>query len=236
MGIRLAGGDRCRVATFDVTDLVVSPALYRCIRVYCADNGVRLPVGITTGPPGNGGDVTCRWTPDLTGPELATVQAIVEHEATIDSHSGFGLALAHAHPYAATSHPHVDGDLPAGLARDAEVAAGFSAIGHTHAPAAPVFATLANGATAMALGTNRAVKVTPTANATYTTTVPVAGEERHIIIVTSGTTSRTITFGTGFRPVGTLATGTVSARVFVVGFISDGTNLYETSRTVAMVA
>jgi hypothetical protein len=33
-----------------------------------------------------------------------------------------------------------------------------------------------------------------------------------------------------------LATGTVASRVFAVSFISDGTNLYETARTVAMVA
>jgi hypothetical protein len=88
----------------------------------------------------------------------------------------------------------------------------------------------------MALGTNNAVKVTPNANATYTTTVPVAGHLRQILILTSGTTSRTITFGTGFKPVGTLATGTTSARVFVLTWLSDGTNLYEVSRTAAMVA
>ncbi len=100
----------------------------------------------------------------------------------------------------------------------------------------PVYASLANGATAMALGTNDAVKVTPTGNATYTTTVPVAGKHVHVIILTSGVSSFTITFGTGFKPTATLATGTTTARVFVVGFVSDGTNLYETSRTAAMVA
>jgi hypothetical protein len=100
----------------------------------------------------------------------------------------------------------------------------------------PVHATLANGATAMGLGTNDSVKVTPTANATYTTTVPVAGSRRTILILTSGTTSRTITFGTGFKPVGTLATGTVTARVFAISFLSDGVSLYETGRTAAMVA
>lgn len=88
----------------------------------------------------------------------------------------------------------------------------------------------------MALGTNTVVKVTPTANATYTTTVPAAGTHCHILILTSGTTSRTITFGTGFKPTGTLATGTTSSRVFAIGWVSDGTNLYETGRTVAMVA
>jgi len=108
---------------------------------------------------------------------------------------------------------------------------------HTHAGGAgPVYTVLANGTTAMAFGANTAVKVTPTATATYTTTVPAAGETRTLLILTSGTTSRTITFGTGFKPVGTLATGTTSGRVFVVHFISDGANLYEAGRTAAMVA
>lgn len=102
--------------------------------------------------------------------------------------------------------------------------------------AVPVYTVLANGATAMALDVNDVVKVTPTANATYTTPVPAAGRERRIIVLTSGTTSRTITFGAGFKPVSTLATGTTSGRVFVLTFVSDGTNLYEASRTAAMVA
>jgi hypothetical protein len=101
---------------------------------------------------------------------------------------------------------------------------------------APVHAALANGTTAMALGTNTSVKVTPTGNATYTTTVPPAGTHCHVVILTSGSSSFTITFGSGFKPTGTLATGATTNRVFVVGFISDGTNLYETGRTAAMVA
>lgn len=115
----------------------------------------------------------------------------------------------------------------------------YSPIGHTHLaspPADPTYAVLASGATAMGLATNNTVKVTPTANATYTTTVPPAGTRCAIMILTSGTTSRTITFGSGFKPVGTLATGTVSARVFIINFISDGTNLYEAGRTAAIVA
>jgi hypothetical protein len=55
-----------------------------------------------------------------------------------------------------------------------------------------------------------------------------------IIIVTSGTTSFTITFGSGFKTTGTLATGTVTARTFTINFVSDGTNMIEMSRTVAM--
>lgn len=100
----------------------------------------------------------------------------------------------------------------------------------------PIYTVLPNGTTAMAFGTNDVVKVTPTANATYTTTVPAAGKSKTLIILTSGTTSRTITFGTGFKSTGTLATGTTSGRVFVIHFISDGVNLYEAGRTTAMAA
>ncbi len=88
----------------------------------------------------------------------------------------------------------------------------------------------------MAFGTNTSIKVTPTATATYTTTVPAAGTHCHMVILTAGSSSFTLTFGSGFKPTGTLATGTVTSRVFVVAWISDGTNLYETSRTAAMVA
>jgi len=95
---------------------------------------------------------------------------------------------------------------------------------------------LANDTTAVALATNFNVKLTVTAARTLTTTVPPAGTRCAVVVLTSGTTSRVITFGSGFKPVGTLATGTTSGRVFVVNFISDGTNLYEAGRTAAMVA
>jgi hypothetical protein len=89
----------------------------------------------------------------------------------------------------------------------------------------------------MAFGTTTYTKkVTPTALATYTTTVPPAGTMCTLIILTSGTSSYTITFGSGFKATGTLATGTTSARVFVIHWISDGTNLYESGRTAAMAA
>lgn len=96
------------------------------------------------------------------------------------------------------------------------------------------YTALANGTTAMALATNAVVKVTPTATATYTTTVAPAGSRATVIIATSGTTSYTITFGTGFVTTGTLATGTVTAKTFAIDFVSDGTSMIETSRTTAM--
>lgn len=77
---------------------------------------------------------------------------------------------------------------------------------------------------------------TPTANATMnnaSSSVQV-GRQLQTIITTSGTTSFTLTFGTGFKSQGTLATGTVTGKVFVVSFIGDGTNFNEISRTTAM--
>ena len=166
------------------------------------------------------------------------------HAATphpdLATHTALGLATAHAHPYAASGHNH-DGTYAVPHSHDFSATNHghdglYASAGHTHAAASPTYALLANGATAMDFATNSAVKVTPTANATYTTTVPAAGHVRHLIVLTSGTTSRTITFGSGFKPTATLATGTTTARVFVLTFVSDGANLYEASRTVAMPA
>jgi len=90
------------------------------------------------------------------------------------------------------------------------------------------------GTVAMALATNAVVKVTPNATATFTTTVAPAGSRASVIIVTSGVTSYTITFGTGFLTTGTLATGTTTAKTFAIEFVSDGTTMIETGRTTAM--
>jgi hypothetical protein len=88
--------------------------------------------------------------------------------------------------------------------------------------------------TALALATNYKVSFTPTANVTLTSTVPASGIECTLIVLTSGTSSWTLTFGTGFVSQGTLATGIVTGKYFVVKFISNGTSLIEISRTVAM--
>jgi ketol-acid reductoisomerase len=61
------------------------------------------------------------------------------------------------------------------------------------------------------------------------------GQMYFLKITTTGTTSRTLTFSTGFKVTATLATGTVDAKVFVIPFISDGQLLIEASlRTTAM--
>jgi hypothetical protein len=66
------------------------------------------------------------------------------------------------------------------------------------------------------------------------TTGAIAGRPYYLVITTSGTSSYTLTFGTNFKTTGTLATGTTSAKKFVVTFIFDGTSFCEASRTTAM--
>lgn len=89
---------------------------------------------------------------------------------------------------------------------------------------------------AQALGTNTVSMVLISADTTLTSTVPAAGARATVIIKTSGTTTRTVTFGTGFKSQGTLATGATADRFWVVNFISDGTSLYETGRTTTAYA
>ncbi len=88
------------------------------------------------------------------------------------------------------------------------------------------YTTKGTADTAMDLGNYRVVKKTAltTDNQTLTTTVGPAGTTATLIIVQTSTSSRTITFGTGFKPAGTLSTGTVANRQFVIQYVSDGTN------------
>lgn len=81
-----------------------------------------------------------------------------------------------------------------------------------------------------------AFKLTPAHTATINgvKTGAVAGRSYFFVITTSGTTSYTLTFGTNFKTTATLATGTTTAKVFVLTFIYDGVNFNEVSRTAAM--
>jgi hypothetical protein len=134
------------------------------------------------------------------------------------------------------SHSHVPADVTgtAVVTADPRLTDARTPTAHVH-PYQPLgYVTLANDTLAQALATNINTQLTVTANRTLTTTVPAAGVRCSVVIVTSGTVSYTITFGTGFKPVGTLATGTVTAKAFVVDFLSNGTYLRETGRTTAM--
>lgn len=76
--------------------------------------------------------------------------------------------------------------------------------------------------------------ITPAETETINATGMVNGERLTLVVVTSGTTSYTLTLGTGFKSTGTLATGTVTAKTFVLSFICVGGVLIEVSRTTAM--
>ena len=76
------------------------------------------------------------------------------------------------------------------------------------------------------------ITITPTGACTFNASGGTAGATCTFIITTSGTTSRTLTWGTNFRKTGTLATGTTSARFFAVTFrCVDGTIWQEIART-----
>jgi hypothetical protein len=166
----------------------------------------------------------------LSDARTPTAHGSAQHTGTIGTPTSVGLANV-------TNDAQLKAADKAAASGVASLDAGSKLVqAHTAEMGGIVHATLSAGATAMALATNSSVKVTPNATATYTTTVPAAGNRRTIIILTSGTSSYTITFGTGFKPTGTLATGTSSAKVFVLHWISDGTNLYEAGRTAAMTA
>jgi hypothetical protein len=59
------------------------------------------------------------------------------------------------------------------------------------------------------------------------------GQRMTWIIDTNGVSSFNVTPGTNTRNTGVLATGTTSARRFLIDFISDGTVWSEISRTAA---
>jgi hypothetical protein len=80
------------------------------------------------------------------------------------------------------------------------------------------------------------VKVTPTATATLTTTVPAAGTHCHVIVLTAGTTTFTADVRDRLQADRDARHRNGRARVFVLSWISDGTSLYEVSRTAAMPA
>jgi hypothetical protein len=76
--------------------------------------------------------------------------------------------------------------------------------------------------------------ITPTGACTFNATGGMTGRIVTFEITTSGTSSFVLTFGTNFRKVGTLATGTTSARFFAVTFRCIGNSVWtEIARTAA---
>lgn len=96
------------------------------------------------------------------------------------------------------------------------------------------YEALTAGTLALDFAAENIKAVTPNANGTFTTTIPPKGTRCDLIITTSGGSSYTMTFGTGFKTTGTLATGTSSGKIFNIAFLSDGTSVNEVSRTTAL--
>jgi len=189
------------------------------------------------GPPGSDADVTAHE---------GTFDHSLLHSNSLDhaeahTHTGaYEAANANIQAHVVAAHAPSTAQKNSDITK-AEIEAKLTGeiASHTHAAGAgqPIgFAILSNDTLPQALATNINTRITVTAARTLTTTVPAAGVRCSVMVLTSGTSSFVITFGSGFKPVGTLATGTTASRVFVVNFISNGTNLYETGRTAAMVA
>jgi len=76
--------------------------------------------------------------------------------------------------------------------------------------------------------------LTPGQSCTITPSGGIAGQSLTLVVTTSGTVSRPLTFATPFKTSGTLSTGNSNAKKFVICFIYDGTNYIEKSRTAAL--
>jgi hypothetical protein len=101
-----------------------------------------------------------------------------------------------------------------------------------------------NGGPTTSLTPGTTVAITASAGTTYTLTPAqtetitvsggIEGKDLYLLILTSGTTSYTLTFGTGFHATGTLATGSTTGKYFMLHFKDIGGTFYEVSRTAAM--
>ncbi len=157
------------------------------------------------------GDASKRLALDLGGIATGTTRTVALPDAS-------GTMLLEGQPIGATTPASVKGT---GLTSTGLVTSGVSDLG-----------AVAPGA--LGFGAKEFVYVTPTATGTFTTTVPPKGTRCSLVLTTSGTTSRTLTFGSGFVTAGTLATGTVAGKKFLLDFVSDGTALYESNRSGAL--
>ena len=71
--------------------------------------------------------------------------------------------------------------------------------------------------------------LTPAQTETITVSGGRAQQDLYLLITTSGTTTYTLTFSTGFHATSTLATGTTSGKVFMMHFKNFGGTFYEVS-------
>jgi hypothetical protein len=91
-----------------------------------------------------------------------------------------------------------------------------------------------NTAAAINWDTANVATLKTNAAVTLTCTGGKAGQTYVVQILSSGTTTRDVTFGSGFRTTAVLATGGTDARYFTVTFVKIGATMTEVSRTAAM--
>jgi len=128
--------------------------------------------------------------------------------------------------YADASHSHDSAYAAANHNHDAA----YAAANHTHAGlglggSAALPATTGTMTANMAAA--RVLTITPTGACTFNASGGTVGHEVTFAITTSGTTSFVLTWGTGFRKAGTLATGTTSGRFFSVTFVCVAANTWQ---------
>jgi hypothetical protein len=106
-------------------------------------------------------------------------------------------------------------------------------IASANAPLVASALSATTGTVSVDFSTRDIATVTPTGDITLNASAPLA-KKVSLIVTTSGTTSYTITFGTNFKASGTLATGTVTAKDFIVEFTGDGVVFREFARSAAL--
>lgn len=132
-----------------MTQRTVAP--WKAAAIRAAITAGELPPWTSFGPTGSPIDSNrlIVWTPDLSAPDIALVDAMAEHRADLASHTALGLAAEHAHPYepSGTVATHAGaGDPHPGYLTAAEGDAAYSAVGHSHAGGGPTIVKLTSPA------------------------------------------------------------------------------------------
>lgn len=210
----ITGGDR--VPFYNTSDAQAYTATLSQLQAWVLDGGTVDPVF---------GDVSADTVSATTSISAPVITATTSFSSPAITENGLGVVSQADIGPAANKIP-----LNQTLGTLAFQDATFATVGQLQRD----YAVRATNTAAQDFRTVFASQVGIDADTTLTSTVPAAGAEATVVIVTVGTTSRTVTFGTGFASTGTLATGTAADRRFVVRFLSDGTRLLEVSRTTAI--
>ena len=176
--------------------------------------------------------------PPNAGPGVSTLNALTAANLTIEADSaGTDVAVTAATDTITISVPSASATARGAVTTGAQTIAGDKTLTGfvTAKKLRSTKAALTPGATvAMDLALGDSFTLTPAQDCTINASNIESGRMIVVEVVTSGTNSYTLTFGTGFKSTGTLATGTTTAKKFGLLFYSDGTDLIELLRTAAL--